>query len=456
ALWTAMGKRPWTIVPYGDSILMTERNFTLEAGGEVQFFNAEEGGRIVGIEMERTGQWGRTVWLDAQWDSDKTPAISAPVDDLFGYAFGSPAAQSLLLGSFRGRDYCYLPMPFERKAVIKLRSLNKNGSDVAGTLRVYYARTPLDKNSEGRLYTIARQEQPAKGKPYTIAEVHGKGHYVGTLLQAQGLKPGITVFFEGDDVATADGKMIMHGTGSEDYFNGGWYWILDRWDKGVSLPLHGALDYSLPHGRTGGYRFYLGDKVPFGQDFNLTIEHGPEGNAVGTEYTSVAFYYGAEPPAPVVQTATPQYSPSVFEFYPRDFPIQIGPGTTVHFPGHNTMEIKAGIQTEDFKVDDSDKVEAKGMVRADLSAVPPGRYRILVSYQRHPEGSAFSLWRRQQQLTGWIDTEDKIRSDVTRAFLANVTLTDQVRSLTFRTRPSGDGGSVLRLDRLILERVEPD
>ena len=58
-------------------------------------------------------------------------------------------------------------------------------------------------------------------------------------------------------------EKCIHGTGSEDYFNGGWYAVMDRWDRGVSLPIHGALLYDLKTARTGGYRFYLSDKVNF-------------------------------------------------------------------------------------------------------------------------------------------------------------------------------------------------
>ena len=99
----------------------------------------------------------------------------------------------------------------------------------------------------------------------------------------------MTGFFEGDDSTYMDGKMRLHGTGSEDYYNGGWYAMLDRWDRGVSLPLHGSLDYSLPMARTGGYRFYMNDKLSFEREFYMGIEHGPSGNEYPVDYTSVAF-----------------------------------------------------------------------------------------------------------------------------------------------------------------------
>ncbi len=32
--------------------------------------------------------------------------------------------------------------------------------------------------------------------------------------------------------------MRLHGTGSENYYNGGWYAVLERWNRGNSLPIH--------------------------------------------------------------------------------------------------------------------------------------------------------------------------------------------------------------------------
>jgi hypothetical protein len=120
---------------------------------------------------------------------------------------------------------------------------------------------------------------------------------VGVILQAQGLQTGSTGFFEGDDRAVIDGELAVAGTGSEDSFNGGWYDVPGRWETRTSLPLSGCLDYKKPMGRTGGYRFTLTDSYAFAKSIDYTIEHGPEGNAVPTDYASVVFFYAQEPPA---------------------------------------------------------------------------------------------------------------------------------------------------------------
>lgn len=89
---------------------------------------------------------------------------------------------------------------------------------------------------EGKFYSVWRREKTPLGIFHKFAAQKGKGHYVGTIHQAQGLRPGMTLFFEGDDSTYVDNKMRLHGTGSEDYYNGGWYALLDRWDRGNSLP----------------------------------------------------------------------------------------------------------------------------------------------------------------------------------------------------------------------------
>ena len=130
----------------------------------------------------------------------------------------------------------------------------------------------------------------------------------------------MTLFFEGDDSTAIDGEFRMHGTGSEDYFNGGWYALLDRWDDKMSLPLHGSLDYSLPFARTGGYRLFLSDKMSFEKSFYHSIEHGPVGNSFPVDYTSVSFYYaeaGAKQESLPDDKSTGVFLPDTLIIYPQ-------------------------------------------------------------------------------------------------------------------------------------------
>ena len=189
-------------------------------------------------------------------------------------------------------------MPYDKSASMKLIYKERGGvqqNPVSVNIKVHYNNTKRNEKEEGKLYTVWRREKPDLGKFYTFMETKGKGHYVGTIHSAQGLRPGMTLFFEGDDSTYVDGKPRMHGTGSEDYYNGGWYALLDRWDRGISMPIHGSLDYSLPMNRTGAYRFFLSDKLSFEKEIYHGMEHGEVRNDFPVDYTSVAFYYAAQP-----------------------------------------------------------------------------------------------------------------------------------------------------------------
>jgi hypothetical protein len=239
------------------------------------------------------------------WDGAPEPAVDCPVGDLFGYSFGDPAVRSLLLGTTDdGENYIYFPMPFESGARIELVSERAAGRGADGAaagvdIEAEIVSAPVGKTSgEGRFYARWRRENPCtQGQPYTYLRTTGRGHVVGVILQAQGLETGSTSFFEGDDRAVIDGELAVPGTGSEDSFNGGWYDVPGRWETRTSLPLSGCLDYKKPQARTGGYRFMLTDSYAYARSIDYTIEHGPEGNAVPTDYASVVFFYSQEPPA---------------------------------------------------------------------------------------------------------------------------------------------------------------
>lgn len=441
--WSRPGRRPWDPGNVRTPIRTAERAFDVAPGDSAELFRLDRGGRIVGFEVERPAGVplrGPGVLLEARWDDDDAPAILSPANDFFGYAFGEPAAQSLLLGSDGRRDYAYLPMPFDRSAALALRVLPSADGPARGTARIFWTDEARDPATEGRLYATWRRERdPAEGEPYLLLDASGRGHQVGTLLQAQGLEPGMTAFFEGDDVTTVDGEMRLHGTGSEDYFNGGWYAILDRWDRGMSLPLHGSLDYSLPLSRTGGYRFYMADKVSFEESLRQTIEHGPEGNRVRVDYTSVTFHYGDTPPTASMDPSDappPPSPPTTHVFYPQLLELSLGGGTRVSYVA-GALEVRA---------------EENGLVRFDVSALPPGRYRVKLSYRRGPQAGSFSVWRRQTQLAAWTDAFAEEEERVQAADVGEIELTPQARSITVRTRAT-EGRTALRIDRLILEEM---
>ena len=270
------------------------KKHTLEAGKSVTLFESAEPGRVVAIRLTPASAFAgtdRSLVLKATWDGDAKPAILVPVGDFFGYSFGDPSARSLLVGVENDTAYAYFPMPYDRSARIEISSERRSGPPVTFSSEVISTSEERQK-SEGRFYARWNRENPVpRGEPFKFVDVKGRGQLVGVILQAQGLESGQTLFFEGDDEATLDGDLTVHGTGSEDFFNGGWYDIPGRWNGRFSLPLSGALDYQKSLGRTGGYRLMLSDAYVFHKNLKLTIEHGGEGNRVPADYAATSFLY---------------------------------------------------------------------------------------------------------------------------------------------------------------------
>ncbi len=277
---------------------MHESQVTLEPGKPVTVFKTNQPGRITGLRIspaDALAGKARDIVLKVFWDNDKKPAISCPAGDFFGYAWGRPAVKSLLIGTSEGTDYCYYPMPFEKSARIELMV---ESDRTIPNVKTQVLLAPVGKKKdEGRFYAIWQRENPTtKGKPFTFIETEGVGHLVGFIQQSQGLESGNTYFFEGDDQTTIDGELVVHGTGSEDFYNGGWYDVPGRWETKRSFPLSGCLGYKKHLGRTGGYRLLLGDTYAYRKSILQTIEHAPTNNDLMNDYVGVTFLYSKDRP----------------------------------------------------------------------------------------------------------------------------------------------------------------
>lgn len=428
-----------------DGIETEQKSFTLQPGEEFTFFDKKTAGRIVGFEIDGGTSFEgiyKDIILSAKWDDEKVDAIYAPVADFFGYAYGKPAMCSILMGRQETSNYCYLPMPFDRSASMKLVYKEREGvrqNPVPVNVKVYYNDNGRNVKDEGKLYTVWRREKPEIGQFYTFMETEGKGHYVGTIHQAQGLRPGMTLFFEGDDTTYVDGKMRLHGTGSEDYYNGGWYALLDRWDRGISMPIHGSLDYSLPMGRTGGYRFFLSDKLSFEKEIYHGIEHGESGNNFPVDYISVAFFYAAQPLKEKMEPTTELrevYLPSAHVYFPQLMEITLDRGMQAI--------LDRGLMFTSF---------GQGAVRVMLTDVPEGKYKVLVNYHEKPGGADFQVWQRQNRLSDWIPTKAAQETFRENIHVGDIQLTSQTNSITFHVRSNGKSDQ-FELNLITLERID--
>jgi hypothetical protein len=456
AVWS-MQQSPLEV--YGDRLKVKKINLNLKSGTEVSIFDHQNGGRIVGIEFGAGSdllQAYRKVMLNARWDNESKKALDLPLHDFFGFAFGKPAMQSILLGSNRTKLYSYLPMPFDHSAELKLKYDKVRPTDpdellISGT--IYYTEDQRDKNMEGKFYAQSgRVYNGAKAVPHTIADITGKGHYIGTILMAQGLEDGHTYFFEGDDIATIDGKMKFHGTGSEDYFNGGYYAVPDKWDTGFSLPIHGSLAYNQMTSRTGGYRFYLADKLNFDQSFRLTIEHQPQDTEnVKTDYTSIGMFYAENPQYENSEIRIDDKFAKVShldKLTPQGMSFSLYWNATADY---EEPAIVFGLKKTNEWFTSID-IEAIPIVQISLAGLDNGRYRLSVEYDQTENGSPFSIWQRSKQISGWIpttiDTTDKRKT----VYAGEIDITEEMKALTLRKKLN-DNTSV-RIYQFLFEKIE--
>lgn len=265
----------------------------------------------------------RELVLRMTWDDAPTPAVECPIGDFFAQGHGKYvefASAPVSVGARMALN-CYWPMPFKRHAVL---TVTNEGAQPVGAL--YYNLDYRLDNKPARdvryFHTQYRTWFPAPvGKPLTIADVHGAGHYVGTFIAVQANSDGW--WGEGDDMWTIDGapKPQIWGTGSEDYFCGAWDFGRAFWTPFFGVPYYDNPDKG---GEKRGilntaYRWHIQDPVPFTKSLLMQLEHGRQGfdedrKPFTNNYTTVGYYYvdhpeGDIPPIPAYKDRVPTLLP---------------------------------------------------------------------------------------------------------------------------------------------------
>jgi len=222
-----------------------------------------------------TSHAGRVNELNAlslriYWDGREEPGVEVPLGEFFAVGQGKPAVvESIPVQvSPSGALTCYWRMPFAKSARIVVS--NDNPNRTAGLYwQVDWVELEELPPDTGYFHAQYRQEYPARSGDYLIADLAGRGQYVGTVMSVTLAQGGW--WGEGDDFFYIDGEKVpsLQGTGSEDYFNDAWgfrprtsHWFgQPRWD-----------------GDNGGdsgvcYRWHVLDPVEFTESLKVAIEH---------------------------------------------------------------------------------------------------------------------------------------------------------------------------------------
>jgi hypothetical protein len=223
----------------------------------------------------------RSARLRISFDGRRT--VDAPLAELEGSGLPARFGSALSLpGVLRW------PMPFRSSADVSvvgdraasLEAVVDSGSQLPDA---------VGRREAGYFRATHRQGHTAPRRPWKVMEANGKGLLVGLSATLAG--PRSQRHLEGDERIVADG-VALRGTGTEDFFEGGFYWFFGP----RSLPLVGSPAHVV--GRRGCaadcrsmYRWLVADAVPFARSLRFTLEHGDRNRVAGT-YSTTALWYG--------------------------------------------------------------------------------------------------------------------------------------------------------------------
>jgi hypothetical protein len=231
------------------------------------------------------------LWIRITWDGQSTPSVFAPLGEFFAMGeFGSYPVHGLVAGiDATNTMYMYLPMPFQHQAVIQL--VNTASTSVSGiNYAISYQPFTGDFNDVGYFRTSYTVTSPARvGRDIPILNATGAGKFIGVTASYSG--DPARLYLEGDERIYVDGSgsPAFYGTGTEDFFNGAFYFI----NGPYSQPMSGNTAHIATStvDETAAYRFFLQDAVPFRRRIVVSIQHGPSDNTTNTSAAMLAYYY---------------------------------------------------------------------------------------------------------------------------------------------------------------------
>lgn len=255
------------------------------------------------------------IIIKMYWDGNEYPSVESPIGPFFGQGWEESYEYSslpLASGPLDGRGLVsYFAMPFSKGARIEIENQSGRNIDAfyyyidyvemeklpkdTGRFHAWYNKelTEADEKGENEWQQLGHpfnENKTGEGN-YLIADLKGKGHFVGVNYYVH--SPSPMWYGEGDDMIFIDGDTMptLQGTGTEDYFNTAWC--------PSTLFAHPYYGYARVNesmgwlGRTHVYRFHISDPIYFDESLKFTIEHG-HGNVLTLDLASVAYWYQDE------------------------------------------------------------------------------------------------------------------------------------------------------------------
>lgn len=274
---------------------------TLPAGTITTLMDVDGPGYIQHIWITLDSKRYRDAILRIYWDGEEAPSVEAPIGDFFCNGFNTRVnilAQPINVNPSGGFN-CYFPMPFRQH--VKVTVENRHIENVSGFFyAITFAQTKVPDDA-AYFHAQFRRTNPLKyGDDYTILSgVSGHGHYVGIYMAWQQNNAGWWGEGEVKFFVDGDGEFpTLCGTGTEDYFGGGWGFGENYTAPFLGYPLGDTSNKV--GGRHGLYRFHIMDPIRFEQDLRVTMQAigwRSEGRflPLQDDIASVAYWYQAEP-----------------------------------------------------------------------------------------------------------------------------------------------------------------
>ncbi len=342
--------------------------------------------------------------LRIYWDSEREPSVEVPIGDFFGIGFGFTEKTSSALMNIDQRRgsitdpaasgaarNCYIPMPFARSARMTLSNEGKQKSLHWFEVNYrHYAQLPGDQRYFHAQY---RQATPPPEGPYLILDATGDGHLIGCVLSINNNDGGW--WGEGDEIVFVDGKQIIQGTGSEDYF------CQSYGLRPGCFPYSGVTLLEEPF--ISAYRWHVPDPVPFRRSIRFLIEHG-NGNPPfrsNNEYYSVAYWYQTEPHAAFPRLPTPAQRTAWVR--PAGSQVLEGEALRVMRKTGGDLETQTELRWSDSKQlwwrdgKDGDQLEL------ELPVAKDGKYRLVMNNTRAFDYGIFRFFLDDQPLGDPVD-----------------------------------------------------
>lgn len=215
------------------------------------------------------------------WDDSSLPAVEVPLRDFFCQeGISTNYVSYFLQRDSLGKYISYFPMPFAKSARVEI--INRSNEPKKIEASIDYHHKSINRHSDGYFYAKFNESNPTKyGWSHRILHQMGKGRYIGTILEIPSIAQYSSLEGNPKFIIDSSQKFSFEITGTEDYFNGGWYFK----DGVFDLPFAGCINYP-----NNLYRFHVLDAIDFRTSIDVNIQHG-NNNDVHEDYRTIAFYY---------------------------------------------------------------------------------------------------------------------------------------------------------------------